>query len=201
MTADSYPMPAADARYEIAISNSRFIALAGPTASVEAAKAFIAAVRAALPGASHHCYAFLVGHGASVVAGMSDDGEPSGTAGRPMLAVLRGSGLGDVTVVVTRYFGGTLLGTGGLVRAYGDATKAVLDILPRMLKVELADLRIGVAYADYAVVRRTIEAFAAEVRDEQFADTVTLLISLPRSQLDACISLLADITAGRADVA
>ncbi|MCX7792579.1 MAG: YigZ family protein, partial [Chloroflexaceae bacterium] len=115
-----YPIPAGRARAELLVLNSRFVATAGPAPDVEAAKAFIAAIRQELPGASHHCYAFLAGHGASVIAGMSDDGEPAGTAGRPMLAVLRGSGLGDVVVVVTRYFGGALLGTGGLVRAYGD---------------------------------------------------------------------------------
>lgn len=180
------------------VSNSRFIASAGASASVEAAKAFITSVRAAMPDASHHCYAFLAGYGASVTAGMSDDGEPSGTAGRPMLAVLRGSGLGDVTVVVTRYFGGTLLGTGGLVRAYSDATKAVLDILPRSRKIELVDAFITVGYTDYAAVRRAIETYSAQVRDEQFADTVTLFISLPRSSYEACCSALGEITAGRA---
>jgi uncharacterized YigZ family protein len=183
------------------VSNSRFIASADATPSVDAAKAFIASIRAMMSNASHHCYAFLVGHGASVTAGMSDDGEPSGTAGRPMLAVLRGSGVGDVTVVVTRYFGGTLLGTGGLVRAYGDATKAVLDILPRTRKIERVELHISLAYPDYAGVRRALDAFAAELRDEQFADVVTLLVSLPRQRRDACVAFLADLTSGRATIA
>ncbi|RRR68314.1 MAG: YigZ family protein, partial [Candidatus Viridilinea halotolerans] len=115
-----YPIPAATTRITLQVLNSRFIGTAGYTPSVVAAREFIAAVRGAMPDATHHCYAYLVGYGASVTAGMSDDGEPSGTAGRPMLAVLRGADLGDVTVVATRYFGGTLLGTGGLVRAYGD---------------------------------------------------------------------------------
>ena len=81
---------------------------------------------------------FVVGYGSSITEGCHDDGEPSGTAGRPVLAVLRGSGLGDAVVVVTRYFGGTKLGTGGLVRAYGDAAREVLDAVPRIEKVEMA---------------------------------------------------------------
>src|SRR5918912_1103095 len=94
-----------------------------------------AEIRVEMPDAAHHVYAYIVGHGATTNLGMSDDGEPSGTAGRPVMAVLRGSGLGDVALVVTRYFGGTLLGTGGLVHAYGDAARAVLAALPREEKV------------------------------------------------------------------
>ena len=102
-------------------------ALSRPLAAsttVKEAKAFLAAVRAEMPDANHHVYAYRVGFGNSVIEGMSDDGEPSGTSGPPVLAVLRGSGIGDVIVVVTRYFGGTKLGTGGLVRAYSDAARA-----------------------------------------------------------------------------
>src|SRR6186997_3012409 len=112
-------IPAGPAGAEIRAGNSRFIATAGLAASVAAARASIAAARAEMPDASHHVYAYVIGHGATTTLGMSDDGEPSGTAGRPALAVLRGSGLGDVVLVITRYFGGTLLGTGGLVHAYG----------------------------------------------------------------------------------
>ena len=109
-----YPIPAATTRITITVVNSRFIGTADYTPSVESARAFVASIKAELPDATHHCHAFLIGYGASVTAGLSDAGEPAGTAGRPMLAVLRGADLGDVTVVVTRYFGGTLLGTGAL---------------------------------------------------------------------------------------
>ncbi len=111
-TSERYPIPATFARTEIRVINSRFIGSADYTPTVDDAKAFIARIREEFPDATHHVYAFLAGYGASVTAGMSDDGEPSGTGGRPMLAVLQGSGLGDITVVATRYFGGTLLGTG-----------------------------------------------------------------------------------------
>lgn len=195
-----YPIPAGPARVEIAVANSRFIATAGHTPSVEEAKGLIAAVRAAMPDASHHCYAFLVGYGASVTAGMSDDGEPGGTAGRPMLAVLRGADLGDVTVVVTRYFGGTLLGTGGLVRAYGDAVKAVLEALPRAEHVELRALTALVSYGAYAAARRALEAAGAAIEGEEFGADVLLLARLPADAYAAAVAALGEATAGQAVV-
>lgn len=199
-TSERYPIPAEPARSELLVVNSRFIGSAACTPSVEAAKEFIAQVRAEFPDATHHAYAYLVGYGASVTAGMSDAGEPSGTAGRPMLAVLRGSGLGDVTVVVTRYFGGTLLGTGGLVRAYSDAARAVLDVLPRTERIEKRTLLARVAYSDYETVRRVLEAHSADVLDEDFAADVMLTIALPLPQLEACLAALSEVTAGQAEV-
>ncbi|UCC52815.1 MAG: YigZ family protein, partial [Anaerolineaceae bacterium] len=121
-----YPIPAAERRTEIRVSNSRFIVTAAPAFTVEEAKAFIKRIKAEFKDASVNVPAYVIGYGPSVTAHCNDDGEPSGTAGRPMLAVLQGSGLGDIVAVVTRYFGGTKLGTGGLVRAYGDAVKEVL---------------------------------------------------------------------------
>jgi putative IMPACT (imprinted ancient) family translation regulator len=115
-----------------------------------------------------------------------------------MLAVLRGSGLGDITVVVTRYFGGTLLGTGGLVRAYSDTTKAVLTVVPHTERVELEALSVRVAYGDYAAVRRTLEIYEATITDENFAGDVTLIVSFPKTQRDACVAALAEVTAGQA---
>jgi uncharacterized YigZ family protein len=195
---DRYPIPAAPARTEIMAANSRFIASAGYTPSVAEAREFIAAVRAEFPDASHHCVAYLVGHGASVTAGMSDDGEPSGTAGRPMLAVLRGSGLGDVTVVVTRYFGGTLLGTGGLVRAYSDGVRAVLEVLPRTERIEMERISLEVSYAAYAAARRLLEEHNAQIADEVFAEAVTIHATIPRDDLAAAMAALAEQSAGQA---
>ncbi|HMQ33279.1 MAG TPA: YigZ family protein [Chloroflexaceae bacterium] len=195
-----YPIPAATARVALTVVNSRFIATAGPTPSVEAAKALVAEVRAEMPDATHHCYAYLVGYGASVTAGMSDDGEPAGTAGRPMLAVLRGADLGDVAVVVTRYFGGTLLGTGGLVRAYGDAVKAVLEALPRGERVELRPLVAAVSYGAYAAARRALEGEGATIVDEQFGAEVRLSAQVPADALERAATALAEATAGQARV-
>ena len=122
----SYPIPLERTRTEIRVKNSRFIATLAPVFSVVEAKAFIKEIKTEFSDASHNVPCYIVGFEPSMIAHTSDDGEPSGTAGRPALAVLQGSGLGDVAVVVTRYFGGTKLGTGGLVRAHGEAGKDVL---------------------------------------------------------------------------
>jgi len=167
-------IPARETRTEIEVINSRFIATAAPVFTVDEAKAFVARVRSEFADATHNVPVYLVGHGASVIAHSSDDGEPSGTAGRPALAVLRGSGLGDVAVVVTRYFGGTKLGTGGLVRAYGDAVRALLEILPRAEKVATHTVMIATPYPFFERVRLAIEAHEGEILDEGFGVDVTV---------------------------
>src|SRR3954447_18091317 len=172
-------IPAGPARTQNRASNSRLIASAPPSATVEAARAFIASVRAEMPDASHHVYAYIVGHGATTTLSMTDDGEPPGTAGRPVMAVLKGSGLGDVALVITRYFGGTQLGTGGLVRAYGDAAKAVLVALPREEKIERRAVVLTLPYAAYELARRILAAHAGSVVEESFAADVTLRALLP----------------------
>jgi uncharacterized YigZ family protein len=173
-----YPIPAKEVRTEIRVLNSRFIATAAPVFSVDEAKAFIAHIRAEFADASHNVPAYLVGHGASVIAHCHDDGEPSGTAGRPSLAVLRGSGLGDVAVVVTRYFGGTKLGTGGLVRAYGDAVRAVLEVLPRAEKVATHTIVVATPYSFFERVRLAVEAHHGQILEEDFAADVTVTARL-----------------------
>lgn len=197
---ERYPIPAAETRVEIRVVNSRFVASAAPAATVEAARAFIDRVRAEMPDANHHVYAYLVGFGGSVVAGASDAGEPSGTAGRPALAVLRGSGLGDIVVVVTRYFGGTLLGTGGLVRAYGDSVKAVLEALPRAEQVDRRTLLVSLNYAVYGACKQMFPHYEATILNEAFADDVMLTISLPASEVAPLVDALSDATAGSAVV-
>ena len=172
--AKRYPIPAEEARTEIEIKKSRFIATAVPVFSTEEAKAFIKRIKAEFSDASHNVPAYIIGYGASVTAHCNDDGEPSGTAGRPMLAVLQGSGLGDVAVVVTRYFGGTKLGTGGLVRAYGDATKAVLEILPRAEKVPTHTVMLAIPYNYLERIRLLVEAWNGRILDEDFAADITV---------------------------
>ncbi len=171
---ERYPIPAKEVRAEIRVLNSRFIATVAPAFSVDEAKAFVARIRAEFPDASHNVPVYLVGHGASVIAHCHDDGEPSGTAGRPSLAVLRGSGLGDIAVVVTRYFGGTKLGTGGLVRAYSDAVRAVLEILPHAEKVATHTIVVAAPYSFFERVRLAVEAHHGQILDEDFAADVTV---------------------------
>jgi uncharacterized YigZ family protein len=191
-------VPAGRARAEIRAANSRFIATAAPADTVVSARAVIAAIRAEMPDATHHVYAYIVGHGATTTLGMSDDGEPSGTAGRPIMAILRGSGLGDVALVVARYFGGTLLGTGGLVHAYGDAARAVLAALPRAEKIERRALAVALPYAAYEPARRLVSAYAGSIVEETFAADVTLHVLLPAAQLEAFTLALGEATAGQA---
>lgn len=196
-----YPIPAAEQRTEIRVSNSRFLATAGYTPTVEEARALIARVRAEFADASHNVFAYVVGWGASVTAGMSDDGEPGGTAGRPALAVLRGSGLGDTCVVVTRYFGGTLLGTGGLVRAYGDAVKAVLAEMPRREKVRQSRLTLTTPYALYEPVRLLAETHGATVEDQTFGVDVHLDLRIAADRAEALIEAVTEQTGARVTIA
>lgn len=199
-TSERYPIPATFARMETRVINSRFIGSADYTPTVDDAKAFIARIREEFPDATHHVYAFLAGYGTSVTAGMSDDGEPSGTGGRPMLAVLQGSGLGDITVVATRYFGGTLLGTGGLVRAYSDITKAVLDILPRSERIPTHTILLAISYSDYTPTCRLLDEYHATILSEEFAADVTITASIPITDYEGCAAALSTLTAGQAEL-
>jgi uncharacterized YigZ family protein len=193
-------VPAARARTELIVSRSRFIASAGPAASVAAARAFVAELRAEMPDATHHASAYIIGHGATTTQGQSDDGEVAGTAGRPALAVLRGSGLGDVVLVITRYYGGTLLGTGGLVKAYGDAAKAVVLVLPRMEKVARVALTATLPYTSYEAVRRLVGTLAGSIEEEAFAEAVTLRLLLPEAHAAEFSQGVQDASAGQGRV-
>ena len=192
-----YPVPAQQTRAELTVLNSRFIATLAPVFSVDEAKAFIARVKAEFNDASHNVPAYLVGWGDSVTAHCTDAGEPSGTAGRPMLAVLRGSGLGDVAVVVTRYFGGTLLGTGGLVRAYSDAVRLVVESTPRAEKVLAHTVMVGFGYPYVERMRRLVAAHHGQVLDEDFAVEVTLTARFAVEHLPAFQQALGKMTEGR----
>jgi uncharacterized YigZ family protein len=171
---ERYPVPACQIRRENIVVNSRFIATLSPVISVDEAKAFIARMRDEFTDASHNVPVYLVGYGASVIAHCSDAGEPSGTAGRPALEVLRGSGLGDVAVVVTRYFGGTKLGTGGLVRAYSDAVRAVVSAVPRAHKILTHTVMLGLPYNWLERARLLAAAHHGQILDEDFAAEITL---------------------------
>lgn len=172
----AYPVPAKEVRQEIVIQGSRFIATLAPVFSVEEAKEFLARIRAEFDDATHNVPAFLVGGGNSISEHASDDGEPSGTAGRPALAVLRGSGLGDVAVVVTRYFGGTKLGTGGLVRAYTQAVQEVVSSVPRAEKVMADTLLLAAPYPLLERIRILVDDIGGEILDEEFGADVTLTL-------------------------
>mgnify|MGYP000650019231 CR=1 FL=1 len=190
-------IPAKKTRVEFRVVNSRFIATAAPAFSVDEAKAFIDEIKREFADATHNVSAYVIGHGASVVAHCTDDGEPSGTAGRPALAVLQGSGLGDIVVVVTRYFGGTKLGTGGLVRAYGDGVREVLDALPRAAKTSVHTLRIVTPYNLFKTLRLLIQAHHGIILDEAFAADVTITTRLMVEQFPAFQAALQERSGGK----
>lgn len=199
MTSPSTPphvLPAKESRIELKISNSRFIATLAPVLTVDEAKAFIARIKAEFADATHNVPAFLVGHGNRVIAHCNDDGEPSGTAGRPMLAVLEGSGLGDAAVVVTRYFGGTKLGTGGLVRAYGDAVRAVLAEAPRAQKTPTHVILLALPYSHYERVQRTLEEHGARIVETTFGADVTITAHIAIGRFEALQTALSEMTHG-----
>ncbi len=182
---------------ELLVVNSRFIATAAPAFTVEQARAFVDRIRGEFADASHNVPAFVIGHGSSVIAHCTDDGEPSGTAGRPALAVLQGSGIGDAVVVVTRYFGGTKLGTGGLVRAYGDSVREVLRVLPLAEKVPTQLLMVAVPYNLYERVRLLIGELHGELVDDDFAADVTLTTRFRLEQVAPFQERLQELSAGR----
>lgn len=189
-------IPAGERTTEITVVNSRFITDIAPAFSVEEARSFIARIKAEHPAASHHVPAFIIGHGASTIEHCSDDGEPAGTAGRPALAVLKGSGLGDVVVVVTRYFGGTKLGTGGLVRAYTEAVKAVLADLPLAEKIATHTVMVEVPYSFFERARLLAAEHHGLILDEEFGAEVTLTIRFPSEKLDAFQGALREASQG-----
>ncbi len=159
-------------RNELVIKKSRFIASVGHTKGVDEAEAFLNKIRREFPDARHNCHAFNAGRGnETAFIGCSDDGEPKGTAGRPMLNVLVHSGVGEITVVVTRYFGGILLGTGGLVRAYQDSVKAVLDKLPLKEPEDISELRFAAGISEIHLVEKLAVRYGAGITSRDFTDT------------------------------
>ena len=192
-----YPVPAARTRVENRIQNSRFIATLAPAATAEDAREFLAGVRAEFPDATHNCFAFVAGPpGSTAAIGSGDDGEPPGTAGRPMLSVLLNSGVGDVAVVVTRYFGGVKLGKGGLVRAYSGAVQHALREATIVQRIEWVALRARFGYAHSDVVRRALGREDVSVLGETFGDDVSLEIRVPADRVAAIERALLDATAG-----
>ncbi len=193
-----YPIPAARTRVETQVVNSRFVCTVAEVRTVEEAHDFIRCIKVELADASSHAYAYRVGFGASVIDGCNDGGEPGGTAGKPMLAVLQGSGLGDVVAVVSRYFGGTKLGTGGLVRAFSGALKAALDVLPRAERVTRKRFLLEVPYPLYERVKRLIAMRSSiSPEGESFDAQVLLTLSVIEDDVDEFRRALTDLSAGQ----
>jgi uncharacterized YigZ family protein len=197
-----YPIPAARHRVEEEILRSRFITTIGHAPTVEEARAFIAGVSGEFADASHNCWAYVVGPpGSTAQVGMSDDGEPHGVAGRPMLTVLLHSGIGDIVAVVTRYFGGTLLGKGGLVKAYSGGVSYALENLPVVEKVPKAEVVVIIDYSSISLFQRILPEYEADVVSEEYGVDVTYHLILPVEHVERFQSDLADLTNGQAIIA
>ncbi len=194
-----YPIPAAQHRTEEEIRRSRFITTLAHAPTVEEARAVIATVSREFGDASHNCWAYVVGPpGSTSQVGMSDDGEPHGTAGRPMLTVLLHSGVGEIVAVVTRYFGGTLLGKGGLVKAYSGGVQYALETLPLGERVEKVTCTVVIDYASITLFQRMLPDYEVEILDEVYAADVSYRLELPAAGLDAFSEAVVSLTNGQA---
>lgn len=182
---------------EIVEKKSRFIATVIPAGSEEEVLAFIESVRKKYWDARHHCFAYVIGE-RNELQRCSDDGEPSGTAGKPMLEVLLGEEIHNVAVVVTRYFGGTLLGTGGLVRAYSAATKQGLASSVIITKILGVKLCISTDYTGLGKIQYILGQRGLQILDSVYTDKVELEALIPEDELAAVKAEITEGTNGQA---
>ena len=187
------------AEAEIEVKKSRFIAIAEPVESLEEVKEAVNRVRAEHPNATHVVHAAVVG-AAGTMYSSSDDREPKNTAGRPALEVVKGSGITDICVSIVRYFGGTLLGTGGLVKAYGDSAKEVLKIVETEPLIAKKSVEILLDYEFYTLFKRLVVDVEAKVDNEDFGTGIKVRLTLPEANYEKLISALGDLGQGRIQV-
>ncbi|MER6669914.1 YigZ family protein [Amycolatopsis japonica] len=195
--ADRYLTVAGTGVHEIEIRRSRFLCALAPVTSEEAAREVIAARKKADPAARHHCHAFVLGADGRTQRS-SDDGEPAGTAGTPMLEVLRRRELTDTVAVVTRYFGGVLLGAGGLIRAYGQAVSEAVDVIGVREYRRLRLVEVVVDYDRAGRLENDIRSSPYLLHATRFEDVAHFDVGLAPDQGDAFHAWLADLTGGEA---
>lgn len=195
MADTTYLTIARDGEAEIEVKRSRFLCTLTRVESEEAARAEVDRLRKQHWDARHHCSAFVIGADAAL-ARSSDDGEPSGTAGAPMLEVLRGHEASDVVAVVARWFGGVLLGAGGLVRAYGDSVRAGLDAVGTIRRSLLVEHELVVSHAEAGRLENDLRARGVLVLDTAYASAVTLRLGVPAAESTTLPPLVAELTAG-----
>ncbi|MBR6235480.1 MAG: YigZ family protein [Spirochaetales bacterium] len=181
---------------ELIVKKSRFIAIARTCSDPADVKRIVDQTRAQYPDATHVVHAAVMGSQFSY----SDDHEPKNTAGRPALEVLKGSGITNIIVLIIRYFGGTLLGTGGLVKAYGDSTKMVLDGIATEELVENARFSLTIGYEMYESVKRILGALKADSVTEDFATEISISGQIPISEKESLVSRISDLSNGRRTV-
>lgn len=192
------PADTSASEIDLEIKRSHFLGLAARTTSEAQAREFIANRRALYPDARHHCSAFIIANpGATPTERSNDDGEPSGTAGKPMLEVLRGSQIFDVTVVVTRYFGGTLLGTGGLVRAYSQATAQALEQLSLCKRSQQYLWQLRAPVAEAGRIEAELRAGGANIVQTRWESQATIELASAVANPTELAALVANVTRGQ----
>lgn len=195
---ESYFIPAEPLSVtEETIKKSRFITYIAHTSGEQESRRFIEHIKSQHPVARHHCWACVAGApNDSQRFGFSDDGEPSGTAGKPMLSQLQGSELGEITAVVVRYYGGVMLGTGGLVKAYGGGVQEGLRCLKRQIKILRKRYYLQCQYGQLADIERLIERNQGLIIQSDFQAEIILTVDLPTRRLDECQRQLQDMSRG-----
>ncbi|HMX74665.1 MAG TPA: YigZ family protein [Anaerolineales bacterium] len=193
----NYLVPLTEIRREQEVLKSRFIATLAPAFSIDEARAFMARMKKEFSDASHNVPVYVIGGGNTVTEYFSDDGEPSGTSGKPALAVLRGSGLGDVVLVITRYFGGTLLGTGGLVKAYTEAAQSVVNAVERGRRVPVHVVMMAIPYNLLERVRLLVSKDRGKILGEDYAGDITLTMQFPVENFDTFQADMRELSAGK----
>ena len=183
-------------RFELNVKNSRFLAEAFIVENAEAAREKLREQKERYSDASHVVHAFVVGPEGNVM-GCSDDGEPSGTSGRPTLEVLKGSGVTNVILTVTRWFGGTKLGTGGLVKAYTESAQGAVALMRTHELVAMSAFRIVVAYGLYEQAKKLLAAHGAEMLSEEFGDGVQMAFRIRDTEKNGLADALRDLSRGR----
>ena len=181
---------------KIEVMKSIFIATASPAFNIKEAREFIASIKKQYSDATHNVPAFVIGNDATVTTHSSDDGEPSGTAGRPILSVISGSVFTNIAVVVTRYFGGMKLGTGGLVKAYSSSVKNLLDILPKSQIAYVNELEILLPYTCYDRFQILCSDYDADIINTSFSTDVTCKLRILVEKYESFIKDLSNLTSG-----
>jgi uncharacterized YigZ family protein len=192
-----YTVPLSEIRREHVVVNSKFITTLAPVFSIDEARTFMKRIKKEFVDATHNVPVYIIGGGNTVTEYFSDDGEPAGTSGKPALAVLRGSGLGDVALVITRYFGGTLLGTGGLVKAYTESAQLAVNAVGRGQRIPVHVVMLAIPYNLLERVRLLAARHHCEIIGEDFAGDITLTMQIPLSEFDEFQLGMRELSAGK----
>ena len=199
--ADRYLVPGARHRAEQTIERSRFICTLQRASSAAEAQEFLREMNDEFSDATHNCWAYLIGApGSTDRIGMSDAGEPHGTAGRPMLTVLQHSGVGDIAAIVTRYYGGTNLGTGGLVKAYGGTVQLALATMSRVERIDYLEMKVTIGYESISALQQLLPRFESSSLHEDYGERATLRLRVPVARAGEMRAALLDATSGRAEI-